>query len=390
MDESFIYERLKALSGGLECSLYRDISKAFEEVVRYNEKALDDLKQNLEKELRDISERFYLYGAVAAAEDVSIVNDFLFSMDDGQAEGSIVTIFCQCTKSRMKEIFENSQELIVETDEGEVPITARIRPCRRYQKKIDELQNLFYENGVYWRTPYLPYVDRFGDVFCENFDSSMTVRSVRFKSGDVFTGVGLIPLWNVEPISLKCTVFPVPAIDEWNFRHTIRLPFWQDGYVVRMEQAVKNVYMSQDGLEIVSEERMQRTFDLYRIAVHRDVKVPHYPLTSNIRRMRHIDRQADNAVSRLMTRAEIGRIVTSYEAAAGLELVGIEEGAQGTIGGLCGRYQFSSKGREHLLLKFRVRKDSFLVEDQAAFLVEEVGSFYPQFLVTGELLYGEN
>ena len=91
-----------------------------------------------------------------------------------------------------------------------------------------------------------------------------------------------------------------------------------------------------------------------------------------------------------MTRAEIGRIVTSYEAAAGLELVGIEEGAQGTIGGLCGRYQFSSKGREHLLLKFRVRKDSFLVEDQAAFLVEEVGSFYPQFLVTGELLYGEN
>ena len=96
MDESFIYERLKALSGGLECSLYRDISKAFEEVGRDNEKALDDLKQNLEKELRDISERFYLYGAVAAAEDVSIVNDFLFSMDDGQAEGSIATIFCQC------------------------------------------------------------------------------------------------------------------------------------------------------------------------------------------------------------------------------------------------------------------------------------------------------
>ena len=28
MDESFIYERLKALSGGLERSVYRDISKA--------------------------------------------------------------------------------------------------------------------------------------------------------------------------------------------------------------------------------------------------------------------------------------------------------------------------------------------------------------------------
>ena len=87
MDENFIYERLKALSGGLERSLYRDISKAFEEVVRYNENALDELKQSLHKELRDVSERFYLYGAVAAAGDVPIVNDFLFPwMTDRQRE----------------------------------------------------------------------------------------------------------------------------------------------------------------------------------------------------------------------------------------------------------------------------------------------------------------
>ena len=45
MDENFIYERLKALSGGLERSLYRDISKAFEEVVRYNERALSELRR---------------------------------------------------------------------------------------------------------------------------------------------------------------------------------------------------------------------------------------------------------------------------------------------------------------------------------------------------------
>ncbi|RKJ06965.1 hypothetical protein D7X87_03130 [bacterium D16-54] len=389
MDASLIYERLKALSGGLERSMYRDISKAFEEVVRYNENALDELKQSLHKELRDVSERFYLYGAVAAAGDVPIVNDFLFSMDDGQAEGSIATIFCPCSRSRMKEIFGSSQELIVETDEGEVQITAQIRPCRRYQKKIDELQNLFYENGIYWRTPYLPYVDRFGDVFCGDFNPDMAVRSVRFKSGDIPVGLGLIPLWNVEPISLKCTVFPIPAMDERNFRHTLRLPFWQDGYVVRMEQAVKNVFMSEDGLEVISEEKLQKNFDLYRIAVHRDIKVPHYPLTSNIRRMRHIDRQADNAVSRIRTKAEIGRIVTSYEAADGLELAGIEEGGQGSVSGQGSRYQFVPKGREKLLLKFRVKKDSFLTEDQVSFLVEEVQSYYPQFLVTGEISFGE-
>lgn len=389
MDERFIYERLKALSGGLERSGYRDISKAFEEVVRYNEKALDELKESLHRELRDVSERFYLYGAVAAAGDVPIVNDFLFSMDDGPEEGSIATIFCPCSRSRMKEIFDSSQELIVETDQGENQITARIRPCRRYQRKIDQLQNIYYENGIFWRTPYLPYVDRFGDVFCENFEPDGPARSVRFKSGDVPAEVGMTPLWNVEPISLKCTVFPIPAIDERDFRHTLKLPFVQDGYVVRTEQAVKNVYMSGDGLEIISEERVQREFDLYRIAVYRDIKVPHYPLTSNCRRMRHIDRQADNAASRIMTKAEIGRIVTSYEAADGLELMGIEEGGQGCIGGLKDRYRFVPKGRERLLLKFRVKKNSFLAEDQVSFLVEEVQSYYPQFCVTGELSFEE-
>jgi len=390
MDESLIYERLKALSGGLERSGYRDISKAFEEVVRYNEKALDELKQNLKKELRDVSERFYLYGAVAAAGDVPIVNDFLFSMEDGQEDRSIATIFCPCSKSRMKEIFGSSQELMVETEEGNIGITAQIRPCRRYRKKIEELQNVFYENGIYWRTPYLPYVDRFGDVFCEGFEPDTVIRSIRFKAYDIPVGLGLIPLWNVEPIRLKCTVFPVPAIDERNFRHTLKLPFLQDGYVVRMEKAVKNVFMSEDGLEVVSEEKMQRDFDLYRIAVHRDIKVPHYPLTSNCRRMRHIDRQADNAVTRIRTRAEIGRIVTSYEAAAGVELVGIEEGGRGGIGGSGDRYQFIPKGRESLLLNFRAKKDSFLMEDQVSFLVDEVQNYYPQFVVTGNLSIDEN
>ncbi len=388
MDESFIYERLKALSGGLERSVYRDISKAFEEVVRYNEKALNELKQSLHRELRDVSERFYLYGAVAAAGDVPIVNDFLFSMDDGQVEGSIATIFCQCSRSRMEEIFENSQELIVETDEGQMEITARIRPCRRYQKKIDELQNVFYENGIFWRTPYLPYVDRFGDVFCGDFPQEATVKSLRFKDDSVPVGLGLIPLWNVEPISLKCTVFPIPAIDEQNFRHTLKLPFYQDGYVVRMDEAVKNVFMSDEGLEVVSQEKVQRPFDLYRIAVHRDVKVPHYPLTSNFRRMRHVDRQADNAVLKLRTKAEIGRIVTSYEAYAGLELIGIEEGSRGSIAGPGSRYGFVPKGQEDLLLRFRVQKEHFLAQDQVAFLVAEVQRDHPQFAVTGDLTFG--
>lgn len=179
--------------------------------------------------------------------------------------------------------------------------------------------------------------------------------------------------------------FPVPAIDEWNYRHTLRLPFVQDGYVVRMEQAIRHVYMSQAGLEIISEEKVQREFSLYRIAVRRDINIPHYPLTSNFRRMRHIDRQADNALFRPRTRAEIARIVTSYEAGESLELLQIEEGGCGPIGGDAGLYHYSPMGREKFLLLFRARRDGFLLEDQVYFLVQEVQNYYPQFMITGRL-----
>lgn len=139
-------------------------------------------------------------------------------------------------------------------------------------------------------------------------------------------------------------------------------------------------------MEVITEERGQKEFDLYRIAVRRDVKVPHYPLTSNMRRMRHIDRQADNAAGRLCTRAEIGRIASVYEASEGLKLVEIREDGQGSAEGEGGRYRFAPPGRERLCLAFRAEERGFLTEDQVSFLAEEVQGAFPQFAVTGEIV----
>ena len=140
-------------------------------------------------------------------------------------------------------------------------------------------------------------------------------------------------------------------------------------------------------ISVYGDEKVQKEFELYRIAVRRNINIPHFPLTTNYRQMRHIDRQADNAAFRIRTKAEIGRIITGYEAAEGLELLGIEEGGRGQIGQRGNAYRYIPEGRESLLLRFRGKKESFLSEDQVLFLVEEVQSYYPQFLVTGELSF---
>lgn len=386
MDEGFIYERLKALSGGIDRAQYRDISKAFEEVIQYNRSSLEELKQQLERELRDVSDRFYLYGAVIQKADVSIVNDFLFPICPEPDNGSLATIFCQCAQDEMEEIFSKDQVLFVDTAKGMIEINAQIKPCERYQKEIEYLRTVFYENGIYWRTPYLPYVNKFGDVYCADLPEDTEIRSVRFKNWDFPVAHDLIPLWNVESIKLKCTVFPIPAIDERNYKHTLRLPYPQDGYVVRMEQDIKNVFMSTEGLAVVTEESIQKEFDLYRIAVRRNVSVPHHEITSNYRPMRHIDRQADHAAVRLCTMAEISRIVSSYEAGKGrIALVGIEPG-RGAMQSLESKYEFTLPAREALCLKFRMDERDFLSTDLAVFLLSEVQSCFPQFLITGQWL----
>lgn len=385
MDERLIYERLKALSGGIDREQYRDISKAFEEVVRYNKKALEELRHQLDQELRDVSERFYIYGAVTEAGDAPIVNDFLFPMSREHASESIATIFCQCAREEMEEIFSNPHPLVVETDNGTREIIARIRPCQRYLEQIDLLKAVFYENGIYWRTPFLPYVYKFGDVYCDSFDRESSIRSIRFKNRELTVRHDLIPLWNVEAIKLKCTIFPVPAIDEQNYKHTLRLPFSQDGYVAVMDQTIKNVYFTGSTLELTAREKQQREFELYRIAVRRDINAPHYRLTANYRRMRHIDRQADHSMARLRTRAEISRIISSYEAGDAVELVGIDPGGTGRIKGRGDPYSYCPGAMEPLMLIFRVKEDSFILEDTVSFLIDEVQSYFPHLAITGDL-----
>lgn len=385
MDDNFIYERLKALSGGIDREQYRDISKAFAEVVKYNRQALEALQQQISQELRDVSERFYLYGAVTKISDAPIVNDFLFPMSQEEVQESISTVFCECSLLDMEEIFSSDQVMLIETAEETLELSVKICPCQRYLDKIDHLQKIFFDNGIYWRTPYLPYVSKFGDIYCTNFDKEKKIRSIRFKDKNIPVRHDLIPLWNVEPIHLKCTVFPIPAVDEQNYKHILRLPFAQDGYTVVLEHCIKNMYFNHEELVLITDEKVQRDFEVYRIAVRRDIPVPHYVLTTNYRPMRHIDRQADHSMTACKSRADIGRIISSYIAADKIQLDRIEVGKIGEIMGAADPYAYVTKGREKLMLMFWANHQTFLTLDLISFLVSEVQSYFPQFLVSGSL-----
>lgn len=385
MDESFIYERLKALNGNPERPQYREISKAFLEIVRYNEKALNELKKQLSQELQDVSERLYLYGAVTKVSDAPIVNDFLFPISSEKPAGSIASIFCKATKSEMEELFSSEQKFLVETGKGTKEILAKLLPCTRYYERLEQLEHIFYENGLYWRAPYLPYIDKFADIYCEEWEGE-EICSIRLKDREIFIEHDLIPLWNVEVISLTCTVFPIPAIDEQNYKHTLRLPYPQDGYAAALGQDIKSVYRSEAGLEVITEEPFKKDFKIYRIAVKRDIHVPHYGLSTNFRPMRHIDRQAEHAAVPLFTMAELRRIVGSYEAVGSLKLAEVEKGRIGPIRPQRRTHQFEIEGREMLCLKFQQEEPDFLTEDLISFLAGEAQRYFPQFLITASLL----
>lgn len=367
MDSELIYERLKALGKRNDQEQYRDISRAFQEVIRYNRAALEELEKQLEEEIRDISDRYYLYGTVVPAGDVAIINDFLFPMCEEPAGKGVRTVFCETGTADMEELFSGEQKLVIETRDGSVEAAAVFRPCARYGRQVEKLRRIFYDNGLYWRTPYLPYIKRFADVECGVFSEAEDIKSVDLLGRPGILKMNCLPVWNVERMKKKCLVFPIPAIDEQYYRHNLELTFPQDGYAVDMDASIREVYFQNDELVLITEDKKQRDFDLYRIAVKRKVNAPHYPLTTNARRMRHVDRQAENAVRRLYTLAEIGRIAGSYEPEGGFTLSGVEE-----------------EGKR-LKLTFRVTKEDFLTRDRLEFLVSEIGQYFPQFETVGEI-----
>lgn len=383
MDEQLIYERMKQLSNESDRELYRDMSKVFAEIVNYNQEKVEELAARIKDEIKDVYDRYYIYQTVVDSKDILLANEFMYSMENQKKpERCIATVFCECSRKQMDELLQLPQMLRIETAHGVLDKMVKLLPCRRYYKKVEELRKAFHANGRILRNFNLPYLSKFADIIVEEgFEGLDHIQGISFLEHTFPCHINLVPMWNVEETVNRCTIFPIPRIDEQNYEHVLSFVKKDDGYLIRNQAKIKEIVHHSRGLSVISEEKTAIDFDMYHIAKAIPLTIPHSPVCSNACTMRHIDR---HAVNPLQTRAELYRMLSGYECSRYIHFKDLSFDQKGDIEPL--REVFYPFQREDMTFLFSLDYQDFISEDEISFLLAEVADLFHPYRIRGKII----
>ena len=269
---------------------------------------------------------------------------------------------------------------------------------------MEKLYEVFQKNSFRWKTINNPYANKFFDVIitdCEMFEEGekeIKEININFEELEEYKMTNIVPLWNVKRISVKSDGFPMPALDRVNFEHEISLKKLgvDNGFLVDEDEGlVKYVKRASDSLTIVSPEEKAGSWNLVIISgqgKEQERKLS-FELVSNSRKKSFINKFAQKNSPWIRTKGEIERIVNSFESSEYFELKDIEITDSKSYSGITYDMNYfivddirASKDKEIMNLKFKAKKDSFIIYDLLSFITSEVQMYFPEYRCEGELV----
>ncbi|WP_166241084.1 normocyte-binding protein [Paenibacillus turpanensis] len=338
------------------------------------------------------------------------------------AAGGIVlqTLYMECGQRQLRTLAEQTGGRIfqgrLETTEGPAAFTFRLRPCTAYLEEIERLYRLFQANAAPWRTVNMPFARKFFDVVlveCEPLPGP-EARLVRIATDlqeyDRFKRPELIPLWNVEKLELKSIGFPIAAADKVNYEHVISLRKTGDahGYLVNAEEEIRYTKREPGEMTVVAPREKAGVWSIWKLTqpasagTTADTALTEWQtkrVYTNKRRDAFTSRFADKQAAIIRSKAEIARIVHSYEASAGFQLERVELDPTGAGSAAWLRepatyamnpFMVDTLRPEHrrpvLKLSFSGGEEGLFRDDVLSFLVSEVQRVLPEYHCIGECL----
>lgn len=407
MEEDLIYRNLKKMNTEEDRAIYREVSKVFHEVVLYNRAMLKELSDRIDQEKGDQQGKLYICGTAAKKEDVPLADHLFYpvSLKEETRPDFLITLFFEYTKEKMEQLFAASHRAVIEMEDGSYEALVRLIPSVRYIEEVEELERQFYHNKILFGNMNLPYLYKFADVVLETSQEAAkrgSIRRIMLEGHEEAAKSGIIPLWNVKKSILPCAMFPVPAVDKAYYEHIITMPDQEDGYVVKADPDIARVFYRDDTIVIWTELEKAKKWEVYRIVSpsNKNISIPHWKVTTNGRRMSHSDRQAESAVRLPRTKAELFRILSSYQACVGIsfgedlrtaenkdsiretikEKITVPGGRPRTFEGFDTSYR-----KPVIIISFSAEGADFTLREQISFLLGELACFFPEYDFEGEL-----
>lgn len=294
--------------------------------------------------------------------------------------------------------------IATEAPDGEWEVEVRLRKNTTYLERIKYLYHLFVKNGVPWQTVNAPYLYKMADVVVtglpEGLDGSEKIRQVTVQFGEYSRIVRqeLIPVWNIQKLTLDGIGFPTPCGDHSSFEHNIPIHEYgpEHAYLAEDSQKIQSVTQTTDRLRIISATGEAKKWDVYMLRSPKDHRIDRYtyPLMQNGRAESFAEKYQRKWNQNIRTRTELAHFIRGFglEAYVSYQDCRIAERFEGrketySMNPFIEDEVRVPSAQMKLILYFRKgQEEPWLQRDVLSFLTSEVQRLYPEYECGGVLL----
>ena len=294
--------------------------------------------------------------------------------------------------------------ITTEAPEGEWEIEVRLKRNTAYLERIKYLYHLFIKNGVPWQTVNAPYLYKMADVVVTGLPKELggheKICQVTIQFGEYSRVVRqeLIPVWNIQKLTLDGIGFPTPCGDHSSYEHNISIHEYgsEHAYLAEDSQKIQSVTQTMDKLRIISATGEAKKWDVYMLRSSKDHRIDRYtyPLMQNGRSESFAEKYQRKWNQNIRTRTELAHFIRGFglEEYVSYQDCSIAEHFEGrketySMNPFIEDEVRVPSAQMKLVLYFRKgQKESWLQRDVISFLTSEVQRLYPEYECGGVLL----
>ena len=423
-----IQKEIQSITSLKERVAFKELmEKVFLSLYETNEQMYQSLEARVMEELSYDMEHFLIRTGIMEKQYIDLSHhlmspmletDFIESSykisdisDAIQQNGKFVLmkVMLKCDYLTLQELWrdegQNIQfEGIIKTDR-EWDIIAELHPNKEYLNCISHLYRLFIRNAIPWQTVNAPYLYKMADVVIftmpEGIKEEERIQDIQinFKeySDDIY--YNMIPIWNIERVSLDSVGFPSPCEDHKSYEHIISINDFKkgNGYLVDNDSGIESVSRRDNRLYITCSSDETRKWDIYVIRSENDRKIDRYtyPVMQNLRSEESIEKIQKKWNQSIKTKAELLRFIKGFDLEEYLEYLDCEITDESLTGETYDMNTFiedeirDRRAARKLILTFKAKADEsrkWLIRDAASYIVSEVQRIYPEYECGGKFV----
>ena len=260
-----IYEQLEHVSDLNQRILLKNILEGvFSGLYDHSEEMYSILEQRVFDEIEYVEGKYTIYTSTVFKEDIDPIHDFLYPMTPNdlkdisydmndilenllnQKKTFIFKVFFQCDYLIFNEILKQRKLFkgSIRTDKKIYTAYFELERDETYNTKIKDMYKIFIENQIPWHTINAPYINKMVNVYLisveEELNNQEQIEEIVVDFGEYghYVKYNMVPVWNIEKLSVMGMGFAMPCEEEFLYEHKISLRElgMQHGYLVDSEK----------------------------------------------------------------------------------------------------------------------------------------------------------